>query len=90
MVLCNTREKAAIILKTLQECAEKLKQENSVKSVLQTGLDALQAEGFEVDYFEFRDQEDLKPLNQVVESGRLFVAAKIENTRLIDNLSVHP
>lgn len=51
--------------------------------------DSLTAAGFEsVDYAELRDADTLARLNAVSDNARLFVAARIGGTRLIDNMAV--
>jgi pantoate--beta-alanine ligase len=42
----------------------------------------------EIDYLEIRDPDTLEPLNEITSSARAFVAAKLGNTRLIDNMDV--
>ena len=52
---------------------------------------ALLAVGFDsVDYAELRDGETLAPLDRATAGARLFVAARIGGTRLIDNWPVDP
>lgn len=51
--------------------------------------DSLLAAGFEsVDYAELRDGGSLAPLDQPSANARLFVAARIGGTRLIDNMAL--
>lgn len=50
--------------------------------------DSLNKHGFDVDYFAFVDPTTLEPISRLTQIGRLIVAAKIGNTRLIDNISV--
>lgn len=51
--------------------------------------DALIAGGFDsVDYAEVRDGNSLARLDEVVPGARLFVAARIAGTRLIDNMAI--
>jgi pantoate--beta-alanine ligase len=50
---------------------------------------ALAESGFgPIDYFELRDSVTLEPLTKLSGSARLFVAARLGKTRLIDNLAV--
>lgn len=59
--------------------------------VLGAGRDALVKAGFaSVDYLELRDGATLALVDQVLEGTRLFVAARIGTTRLIDNIPVAP
>ena len=53
------------------------------------GSDALLGAGFDrVDYFEFRDTETLEPAEAFRPGLRIFAAAWLRGTRLIDNLAV--
>ncbi|MGX7893951.1 pantoate--beta-alanine ligase [Tsuneonella sp. HG222] len=52
-------------------------------------LDELLTSGFDsVDYFDLRDADSLEPLDADNGNARLFVAARIGGTRLIDNMPV--
>ena len=58
--------------------------------VLNAGRVALLEAGFaSVDYLEMRDGVSLALLDEIGPAARVFVAARIGSTRLIDNLSVH-
>ena len=58
------------------------------KSVLE---DDLQLSGFRVDYVEVADAETLEPIEVLgARPTRLFVAARIGGTRLIDNMPIAP
>ncbi|WP_291510457.1 pantoate--beta-alanine ligase [Acidithiobacillus sp.] len=48
----------------------------------------LENAGFSLDYLEFRAEEDLRALEHVQAGGRWFIAARLGNTRLIDNVGV--
>jgi pantoate--beta-alanine ligase len=48
----------------------------------------LEALGFDVDYFAYVDDANLAPLTEKSSDSTLITAAKIGNTRLIDNISV--
>ena len=51
--------------------------------------DSLLVGGFDsVDYAELRDENSLEPLEAPMNGARLFVAARIGGTRLIDNMAV--
>jgi pantoate--beta-alanine ligase len=55
--------------------------------VLDTLRAGLLASGFDsIDYAELRDADSLVPSTAVGSSTRLFVAARIGGTRLIDNM----
>jgi len=84
----ETRKKSCLIFQTLKECAEKLNSNETVEAALDFGINKLTTAGFKVDYFELRDETNLKPLTEHSDSGRLFAAVTIDGTRLIDNLSL--
>jgi pantoate--beta-alanine ligase len=51
--------------------------------------DSLVVGGFcSIDYAELRDGDSLVPVDQLARGARLFVAARIGGTRLIDNMAV--
>ncbi|TCD06804.1 pantoate--beta-alanine ligase [Erythrobacteraceae bacterium CFH 75059] len=56
--------------------------------VLGTLRDALVAAGFAVDYAELRDGDTLETAPVLTPATRLFVAARVGRTRLIDNMAV--
>ena len=84
------RDRAAVLPVTLQKAASAIAAGADVPQVLSTAEAALLAGGFDsVDYLELADADTLEPLGEVTErSARLFVAARIGGTRLIDNMAV--
>ena len=44
--------------------------------------------GFEVDYLEILDEKNLQPVSELNSFSRIFVAAYLGKTRLIDNVGV--
>ena len=63
-----------------------------VETALNAGIDLLEAAGLEVDYFELRSAQTLEPVlklgnddPELPNHARLFVAARLEGVRLIDN-----
>ena len=62
-----------------------------VAAAIASGAQALLDAGFDrVDYLELRDAASLAPLTALDRPARLFVAARLGTTRLIDNLAVEP
>ncbi len=51
-------------------------------------ISSLEREGIMVEYFEIRDNGNLALLENDFTKGRIFLAAKIGSTRLIDNLNI--
>lgn len=83
------RAMAASLPQALRAAAEALEQGGDVPSILQSGAEKILKSGFDsIDYFELRDELSLEPLTRVVPTARLFVAARMGGTRLIDNIAV--
>jgi pantoate--beta-alanine ligase len=85
------REVAPLLNQTLAKLSEEIKTSNGDPSKLITSsINQLTKAGFEVDYLEIRDAKSLAPIIEIFEdqTARLFVAAKLGKTRLIDNIAV--
>lgn len=83
------REKAAFIYQLMQGTAERMNAGQSVAELEKSGLEALEAEGFEPDYFAIRRAEDLAEIDDSTAGERvILVAARLGKARLIDNLRV--
>jgi pantoate--beta-alanine ligase len=80
---------APTLYRVLQKSAGKIRQGRPIQRVLADGRGVIERAGFALDYLEARQAESLQPV-ATKRSGplRLLVAAKIGNTRLIDNLAV--
>lgn len=62
-----------------------------VAAAIRSGTQEILAAGFDtVDYLELRDARSLTPMTALDREARLFVAARLGATRLIDNLAVQP
>jgi pantoate--beta-alanine ligase len=79
------RQRAAALPREMKRALERIRARESSADVLDAFQGALLAAGFaSVDYAELADPESLEP---VIEApARLFVAARIGGTRLIDNM----
>lgn len=86
------RAKAPLLYAVMREIASESADGGQLHAALEEGRAALSEAGFTVDYLEARDERTLAPLSAPSLHGRLFVAAKLGNTRLIDNLALkdHP
>ncbi len=81
------RQIAPHIYKNLQNAVLQLSQGVELHEVLTSISQNLTQVGFEVDYVEARSV-DLKPVESYQQDTVLFIAAKLGNTRLIDNLLI--
>jgi pantoate--beta-alanine ligase len=87
--LLSERLTAPALYRVLQESASAITAGGAVAAVLEKGRKAIADAGFRLDYLEARHADTLAPL---AASGhepiRLLVAARLGNTRLIDNVAV--
>lgn len=82
------REIAPKLYQALKCAAEKLKQGGFDYAALELeGMDALKTAGFEPEYFTIRDAVTLQPPTADASEVVILAAAKLGQTRLIDNLS---
>ena len=83
------RAAAPLLHACLKDAAEKLASGQTVGRALGPARQRLQAAGFRVDYLEARDAATLEPVRgQPDRPTRLFAAAFLGKTRLIDNVPV--
>jgi pantoate--beta-alanine ligase len=83
------RRIAANLAMTLRQTAEQLAASNDVAATLMAAKARLSEVGFSpIDYFELCDEVTLQPTVRVAPGTRLFVAAYLGRTRLIDNWPV--
>ena len=83
------RQTATVLYRTIKDAKKRLRAGDDLAAVMTAGTEAITAAGFNVDYFEARHAETLTPVTSIADGPiRLLVAAKIGNTRLIDNAAV--
>ncbi|HDO52979.1 MAG TPA: pantoate--beta-alanine ligase, partial [Rhizobiales bacterium] len=83
------REKAPLLHQTISELAEQLANGGSIAELCETAAKRLALAGFEVDYLEVRNADNLAPVTtHTGEPARVFAAAMLGKTRLIDNVAV--
>lgn len=83
------REAAPALYRTLKRSTAAIAKGERIADVLLQGKTAIEQAGFVVDYFEARNAETLAPVRSVADGPiRMLVAAKLGNTRLIDNMAV--
>jgi pantoate--beta-alanine ligase len=73
----------------MNESAKRLRAGDDTAAVMSGGAELIVNAGFALDYFEARHAETLAPIASVADGPvRILVAARLGNTRLIDNLGV--
>jgi pantoate--beta-alanine ligase len=83
------RRAAPQLYRAMKDSAKRLREGDPIEAVMAGGAELLKVAGFTVDYFEVRHGETLAPIASRKEGPmRILVAAKIGETRLIDNLGV--
>jgi pantoate--beta-alanine ligase len=85
----DERRAAPELYRAMQESARRLRAGNDIEAAMAGGAELIVNTGFALDYFELRHAETLAPVSSTKDGPmRILVAAKIGNTRLIDNLAV--
>ena len=84
------RAKASLLNITLRSLADEIAQGGcDISALLKTAAMGLTENGFSVDYLELADAALLHPVRALEKPARLFVAARLGATRLIDNMAVN-
>lgn len=85
------RAAATALPRGLARARQAIVEGGDVGDAIEAARQAMLAAGFaSIDYLELRDEVGLALLDAAAPGARLFVAARIGSTRLIDNLSVIP
>jgi pantoate--beta-alanine ligase len=80
---------APTLYRVMKESAKQLKAGDNFANVMAAGRELIARAGFVPDYFEARHAETLAPVASMREGPvRILVAAKLGETRLIDNIAV--
>lgn len=83
------REAAPALYRALKRSTAAIAKGERLADALLQGKTAIEQAGFVVDYFEARNAETLAPVRSLADGPiRMLVAAKLGNTRLIDNMAV--
>jgi pantoate--beta-alanine ligase len=83
------RRAAPVLYRAMKESAGRLRAGDDVEAAMAGGAQLIAGAGFTLDYFEARHAETLAPVASVRDGPtRILVAAKIGETRLIDNIGV--
>ena len=86
----SERAAAPLLWQTLQSCGAALtaKLPESPASIIDSARVVLEQAGFIVDYLELRELSTLQLVDRVDQNCALFVAARLGDTRLIDNIQL--
>lgn len=85
----HERAAAPMLHGVLADCAKRIVSGEPIATVLDRGRATITLAGFVLDYLEARHAETLAPVSAIADGPlRLLVAARIGNTRLIDNVAV--
>ena len=85
----DERAVAPTLYRVLRLCAKKIAEGRPTSTILAEGREAIERAGFALDYLEARHAEALRPVKSIKDGPlRLLVAAKLGQTRLIDNVGV--
>ena len=83
------RRAAPELHRAMKESARRLRAGDDIGAAMAGGAELIVNAGFALDYFELRHAKTLAPVSSTKDGPmRILVAAKIGNTRLIDNLAV--
>jgi pantoate--beta-alanine ligase len=83
------RRIAPTLYRAMKETAKRLRGGDDIEAAMAGGAELITTAGFALDYFEARHARTLAPIKSIEDGPvRLLVAAKIGNTRLIDNAAV--
>ena len=84
----SERQKSLCLSQTMLLVKNNIQQGEKASKSLQFGIDNLKKYDIQPEYIEIRDELTLKPENTITPQSRMFIAAKIGTTRLIDNTSL--
>jgi pantoate--beta-alanine ligase len=85
----DERLKAPTLYRAMKESARRLRAGDDAGAAMADGAEMITAAGFALDYFELRHAETLARIASLQDGPmRILVAAKLGNTRLIDNVAV--
>lgn len=87
----DERQAAHALPRALGQAAARIEKGGDVDEALVKAKAMLAAAGFDpIDYVELRDAATLEPVTNLEQSARLLAAARMGQTRLIDNIEVKP
>ena len=84
----KNRVKAAQLYRALLVAKDRILAGDEVSEVLASGRRFLEAQEFNMDYFAYVEDSVLRPIDKLSPGSSLILAGKLDQTRLIDNMSV--
>lgn len=84
----DERQRATSLPQALEQCASAIRAGENLGVALETAKVKLAQAGFVTDYLILADESTLQPIATGAQGARLFVAARLGTTRLIDNMPV--
>lgn len=84
----NGRQKSLILSQIIFLIKKNIKQDQKASKSIQFGIDNLKNNAISIEYLEIRNELTLTSENTITPQSRMFIAAKIGKTRLIDNISL--
>ncbi|MBN4082486.1 pantoate--beta-alanine ligase [Mariprofundus ferrooxydans] len=84
----SEHQKSLCLSQTMLLMKNNIQQSGKASKSIQFGIDNLRKYDIHPEYLEIRDELTLKPENNITSQSRIFIAAKIGHTRLIDNISL--
>jgi pantoate--beta-alanine ligase len=83
------RQTATTLYRAMKDSSGRIMAGEAIASAMARGAEAIKAAGFALDYFEARHAETLASVTSPKDGPlRILVAAKLDATRLIDNIAV--
>lgn len=90
LLSASDRRRAAALHRSLERIRQAISEgEHDASTVRERGLSELKAVGVEPDYLELVSAQGLTPVNRIEDAVLAVVAARVGDTRLIDNELIH-
>ncbi|MDQ6968803.1 MAG: pantoate--beta-alanine ligase [Mariprofundaceae bacterium] len=82
----DERQKSLFLSQTMLLMKSNTKNSHKASKIIRFGIDNLKKYGISIEYLEICNELTLNPENSITPQSRIFIAAKIGSTRLIDNM----
>ncbi|MDQ6956178.1 MAG: pantoate--beta-alanine ligase [Mariprofundaceae bacterium] len=84
----SERQQSLVLSEVIRLIKNNIQQGEKTTKSINLGMDNLKKHDISPDYLEIRNEITLQPENTITPQSRMFIAAKIGKTRLIDNISL--